>query len=106
MKRTQMTSKERESRSRLKPCIGWGEFTRGTLTIREHTCGNAGCKCYKGDKHKSMYITRSKDGRIQQLYIPKEKQVQVKQWVKRYREVLELLEKISDSYWDRLKNRD
>lgn len=105
MKRTQMTSKERGSRSRLKPQISWGEFVRGTLTVRQHTCGTAGCKCYKGDKHKSMYISRSKNGKMQQLYIPKEKETQVKQWVIRYREVLKLLENISDSYWDRLKNR-
>lgn len=106
MKRTQMASKERESRSKLKPYIDWGEFIRGTLTIREHTCGNAGCKCNRGKKHKSAYITRSKDGRMQQLYIPREKQAEVKQWAKRYREVMKLLENISDSYWYRLKTRN
>jgi len=106
MKRMQMTLKERQSRSKLKPHISWSEFVRGTLTVRYHTCGTAGCKCYKGEKHKSMYISRSKNGKTQQIYIPKEKEAQVKQWVKGYREILKLLENISDSYWDRLKKKD
>lgn len=105
MKRIQMTSKERESRSKLKPYINWGEFVRGTLTLRYHTCGTTGCKCYRGDKHKSMYISRSKNGKPQQIYIPKEKEAEVKEWVNRYKEIVELLEIISDSYWFRLKKK-
>ncbi len=105
MKRIQMSEKERNSRSKLKPHIGWGEFVRGSLTVRQHTCGTEGCKCYRGEKHKSMYLSRSKNGNLEQLYIPKEKEEQVKKWVTRYRDILQLLEKISDSYWERLKKK-
>jgi hypothetical protein len=44
-------------------------------------------------------------GKTEQLYIPKEKEELVRRWVKNYREVQELLEKISAIYWDRLKQK-
>jgi len=106
MKRTQMTSKERGSRSKLKPYINWGEFIRGTLTIRKQICGKANCKCTKGEKHKVPVLTRSKNGKYEQLYISPDKVKVVKEWIKRYQEMQQLLEKVSDSYWDRLKKKD
>ena len=105
MRRGGMKKIERESRSRLKPYIQHEEFLRGTLTMREHTCGKINCKCNKGDKHKSLYLSRSNKGKVEQLYISKEKEEMVKKWVEEYHEIQNLLEKISSSYWDRLKNR-
>ena len=106
MRRSRMTREERESRSMLKPTISYEGFVRGTLTIRRRTCGNPNCKCAKGHKHASLYITRSKKGKFEQLYIPKEKEELAKRWVKNYRDVQALLEKISSTYWDRLKRKD
>ena len=106
VRRSQMSREERESRSRLKPSISYGEFVRGTLTIRRRTCGNPNCKCATGKKHVSLYITRGKNGKIEQLYIPKDKEELARRWVKGYREIQNLLEKISSTYWDRLKRKD
>ena len=106
MYRSQMSKQERENRSRLKPHISYKEFVRGTLSIRERVCGKPNCKCQRGEKHTSLFLTRSKDGRIEQLYIPKEKEELVHRWVKNYRDIQDLLEKISSIYWDKLKRKD
>ena len=103
MNRSQMTKKERENRSRLKPYISHQEFLRGTLSVRKRVCGKPNCKCRRGEKHVSLFLTKSKDGKVEQLYIPKDKEELVRRWVKNYRDVQELLEKISSIYWDRLK---
>ena len=101
-----MTKLERDSRSRIKPYIGYKEFVRGTLSIRERVCGKPNCKCQRGEKHVSLFLTRGKDGKIEQLYIPKQKEELVRKWVKNYHDVQQLLEKISSLYWDRLKRKD
>lgn len=106
MRRSQMTRGERESRSRLKPYISYHELLRGTLSVRERMCGKPNCRCAKGRKHISLFLSRGKKGKVEQLYIPREKEELARGWVKNYRDVQELLEKISSAYWDRLKRKD
>ena len=105
MRRSAMTKIERESRSQLKPYISWKEFIRATPTLRKQTCGKPNCKCQKGEKHTCLVLTRSHHGQPEQLYIPKESEEMVKEWVKNYHQVRELVEKIASSYWERLKKR-
>jgi hypothetical protein len=101
-----MTKRERESRSGLKPYIGSKGFVRGTLSVRERVCGKANCRCTRGEKHVSLFLTRSKDGTVEQLYIPREKEQLARRWVENYRVIQGLLERISSVYWDRLKRKD
>jgi len=106
MHRAQMSKKERDCRSRLKPYIGNRELVRGTLSVRERVCGKPTCKCTRGEKHVSLFLTRSKDGKVEQLYIPKDKEELVRGWVKNYRDVQALLEQLSSLYWDQLQKKD
>lgn len=105
MHRAQMAGVERECRSRLKPYISYRELLRGTLSVRERVCGKPHCRCTRGKRHISLFVSRGKNCKIEQLYIPKEKEEIVRRWVGNYRIVQELLEKISCSYWDRLKRK-
>lgn len=106
MNSSQMTKRERESRSRLKSYIGSQGFVRGTVSVRERVCGKANCRCTRGEKHVSLFLTRSKDGTVEQLYIPREKEELARRWVENYRVIQGLLERISSVYWDRLKRKD
>ena len=105
MHRSAMTKLERESRSKLKPYITWKEFIRGTPTLRKQTCGKPNCRCQKGEKHTCLVLTRSRNGRPEQLHIPKDKEEMVREWVENYHQVQELIENISSSYWERLKRK-
>lgn len=100
-----MTGAERVSRSKLKPMVSSQEFLRATPSLREQVCGKPGCHCRSGKKHLALVLTRSTKGKIEQLYVPKEQEETVRLWIGRYREIQELLEKISSSYWDRLKRK-
>ena len=61
--------------------------------------------CQKGEKHTCLVLTRSLNGRPEQLHIPKDKEEMVREWVENYHQVQELIENISSSYWDRLKRK-
>jgi hypothetical protein len=100
-----MTRTERESRSKLKPMISWQEFLRATPNLRQQVCGSPGCKCQRGEKHPALVLTRSVNGKVEQLYIPKDQEADVRLWIQRYRDIRDLLEKISGVYWDRLKKK-
>jgi len=107
MRRVQMTSKEREYRSKLKPYISYQELLKGSLSVRRQKCGKPNCKCAKTSyRHICLYLIRRKDGKIEQLFIPKDKEELVRQWVNNYRNVQEMIEKISSIYWERLRKKD
>lgn len=104
MRRVRMTSKEREYRSKLKPYISYQELLKGSLSVRRQKCGKPNCKCAKTSyRHICLYLIRRKDGKFEQLFIPKDKEELVRQWVNNYRKVQEMIEKISSIYWDKLK---
>jgi hypothetical protein len=105
MRPAAMTRIERESRSRLKLLISHEEILRATPTLRKQVCGSPNCKCQRGEKHTALVLTRSTDGTVEQLYVPKDQEAAVRRWIERYREVQGLLENISSSYWDRLKKK-
>ena len=106
MNRSGMTGEERESRSRIKPYIDHEEMVRGTLNVRSRVCGKPNCKCTRGEKHVSLFLVRSKDGKVEQLYIPRDKEETVRRWVENWHQVQDYLEEISSSYWERLKRKE
>lgn len=104
MYRSQMTGQERQARSALKPYITYREMLRATLLVRGRVCGKR-CKCAEGKKHRCVVVFRSKGGRTEQLYVRRGDEEKARQWIKNYWEIWELLEKVSESYWERLKRK-
>jgi len=96
MYKSQMSKEERETRSKLKPYISYRELLKGTLTVRKQKCGKPtvrkqkcgkpNCKCARTNyRHICLYLTRRREGKIEQLFIPKEKEALVREWVSNYR---------------------
>lgn len=104
MPRSTMSSRERELRSRSAQWVNSHDFIRGTLNKRQIVCGNPNCKCAHGEKHEAFCLVRSKNGRIEQLHIPKNLVNKVRRLVKQYRDIYEKLEKLSDIAWVNLKS--
>lgn len=104
--KSKITAAERELRSRLAQLISSGAMIRATLTVRERVCGKASCKCATGEKHASLYLVSRQDGKLRQLFVPKELETQARQWVEQYQRVQELLEKISEFHWKRMQGRE
>lgn len=106
MNRSQMGAKERDGRSRVKRSIASKPMIKGTLNERMCVCGKPNCRCARGEKHPALYLIRRKKGKTEQVYIPKEREASVREWVKNWREVQDRLDDISQSYWERLRRKD
>jgi hypothetical protein len=100
------TAAERVLRDELQRMVQSSAFMRATLTIRERVCGKENCKCAGGEKHASLYIVSRQSGKLRQLFVPKHLEAKARQWVKNYLYVQKLLEKVSDSCWRRLEQRE
>ncbi len=103
--RNSLSSEERKVRSRLTKLVHDVAMTRGSIIAMSRSCGQASCHCQKGKKHVSPYLGISKSGKVRMIFLAKDWQERVKQWVKNYDEVKDLLEKLSDMYRKRLIER-
>ena len=95
----------RQWRSKLNQIASQHGMLRGTLQVRHVSCGKPNCKCARGHKHRSVYLIFSKDGKNKQIYVSKQWEPTVRQWVDNYHDVRDLLEKISQHHCDRVINR-
>lgn len=104
--RNQMTSEERELRSRLAQLVTSIGFIRGTLQERQTTCGKPTCRCARGERHKTLYLVASIEGKQQQLYIPRALHDTVREWVEGYHRIRDQLEELSEQHWRKIQQRE
>ena len=102
MARSRFSPNKRALRSQLAKLIHQEPMLRGTLTVRRVTCGKSSCRCAKGERHLCLYLTCSREGTTEQLFIPKRLEGQVRKWVENYHSVRDLLERLSDAAWEEL----
>ena len=105
MSRAKMSPQERALRSRLAQIVHQQPLMRATLTVRHVTCGKPTCRCAQGHKHDALYLTCSVGGKIRQVFVPRALHKEVRQWVANYHTVQQLLERLSEQSWQRLKAR-
>ncbi len=103
MSRTQMSTQERQFRSRLAQLVHERPLIRATLNPRSVTCGKAGCRCAKGERHQALYLVCTVKGKRRQMFVPPSLEEEVRAWVRNYQTVQELLEKLSEDAWQKLK---
>ena len=105
--RSKLSSTERKLLSRLTKLLHTEGIIRGTLAVRERTCGNPNCRCVtEGKKHPGLYLVVSQEGMYRQIYVPKAFEEIVRQWVENYAEVRALLEEISQLHHGKLRRRE
>ena len=106
MRRIDLSSRERQRRSRISQLVHYSKLLRGTLSVRRITCGKANCCCTRGEHHISLYLVQSLNGKSRQLFIPKEWEQRVRQAVTDYQELQKLVEELSAIEWKHLENRE
>jgi hypothetical protein len=103
--RNHIPEKIRNALSKLHQLINKGRFIRGNLVYLRNKCGKKNCKCYKGERHVSLYIRQSFKGKPKMILIPKAKWEELKEMNDRYKEILRLLEEVSIYEWEHIKNK-
>lgn len=96
---------ERRRRSQLRQLLNRPGVLRGNLVRMARTCGNPGCRCARGERHVSWYLSQSQRGKPRMLYVPDSWLERVREWTARYAQIRQLLYELSDLYWERLKGR-
>ncbi len=104
--RTTFAPAERRRRSRAAELAHSRRLLRGTLSVRNQTCGKDSCRCARGEPHVCVYLVQSHNGKPRQLYVPKEWEERVRRAVKDYQELQTLLEEFSELEWARLTRRE
>lgn len=104
--RTSFPPAERRGRSRIAQLVHSNRLLRGTLSVRNVSCGKPQCCCGRGKPHVSLYLVQSHDGQPRQLYVPRDWEDRVRQAVKDYQELQALVEKLSELEWKRLTRRE
>jgi len=100
--RGHMASKERSARSRLAKLLHQYPFIKGILVTSGRTCGKPQCKCTRGEKHLSTYLSVRHEGTRKMICVPKQYEEQIRCSVKIYREAMQLMDIVSDSCLERL----
>ena len=96
---------ERGWRNRARELLRKDGLMRGNISVRLRVCGKSNCRCAQGQRHEAMVLVYRRANRTTQLYVPKAWEARVRQWVKRYGEVRELLEKLSGVYEAKVRQR-
>ena len=72
------------------------EVIRGSLVVMRRVCGKPNCRCRKGRKHISLYLSRSCKGKTSMTYIPRKNEAGVKEASLRYHTIMDLLNQLSE----------
>ena len=103
MNRKYMDLDLKKTTSHLARLLYKGSFLRGNPVIMERTCGNKNCRCVlEGKKHKSLYISKNKDGKRKMIYVPKRLEDEVRANLDAYQRIKKLTEKISEINYSKL----
>ena len=78
------------------------EVIRGSLVVMRRVCGKPNCKCQKGRKHVSLYLSRSINGHTSMTYIPRKNEAGVKEASLRYHVIIDLLNQLSEIHSKKL----
>lgn len=100
--RNRMSRRESSARSRSTQILYDGDIIAGSLVTMKHTCGKKGCRCARGEKHHSLYLSLSVDGKRKMVSIPAEIAPEVKAAVEAHKRLKPLLAKISSECFERL----
>ena len=101
--RSHLSARERAARSRLAKLVHDEPFVQGSLVTMKNRCGKPGCKCNRGERHICLCLSVRDEGKRRMIHVPKDLEEAAKTWVDNYMELKSLMDELSQSCIDRLK---
>lgn len=99
--RSHLGARERRARSRLAKLLHDMPILCGSLVEMERVCGKERCKCTRGEKHPALCLSIRVGDRRKMIHVPKAFEPAVRSCVANYREVKELLGRVSGACLER-----
>ena len=90
-----------KARSRLTLVLQTRPMLRAGLVSMARTCGKKTCRCAKGEKHVSLYVSLKVGRTRKMIYVPPAMEETVRSWAGNYREAAALWEKMLQEYLER-----
>ncbi len=81
------------------------KIIKGSLVDLRRVCGKTNCHCQKGKKHISLYLSRSHKGKTKMTYISKRNEKEVREYVKRHKQLIGVVEELSSLNIEIIKNK-
>ena len=97
-----LSALERAARSKLVQLLQSRIVLRGSLVSMARVCGKERCRCTRGHKHVSLYLSTRVGKERKMVYIPSQMEAEVRSWVEAYREVEALIDELSQARLERL----
>jgi hypothetical protein len=82
--------------AKMKELAQLGPVLQGSIATISVTCGNANCKCARGEKHTSNILTKKVNGKTKSVYLPVNMLEEAREWTRQYRRLKKLMKEISD----------
>lgn len=96
--RSKLPKEDRDARSKLlKFLASANPIAQASLVSMARTCGKKNCKCAKGEKHVSLYLSTRVGKSRKMIYAPRELEREARTLVENFRAVEELIEKMSQA---------
>ena len=100
-----MSPQERQLRSALHRILHQDGLVHGSLIARQRRCGKSGCRCTRGHPHESLYLIVTEAGKSRQMYVPKQWEAPVREWIEQYTQARQLMDDLSRLHWDKVRQR-
>jgi hypothetical protein len=100
-----MSAHERTLRSTINKMLSQQGVIHGTLIARKRVCGKANCRCAKGRLHESLYLVVTEAGKSRQMYVPRQWEMAVRQWIGQYAQARRLMDELSSLHWEKVRQR-
>jgi hypothetical protein len=81
--------------SRLKRVAASKPVLAASLVSIARVCGQPGCRCTRGYKHRGWYLTHKVRGKTHTIYVPVDFTEEVRSWIEEHRRLKRLLQEIS-----------
>lgn len=92
MESATLIRKRRKAAQKIPPIE---EILRGSIVVVKRYCGKANCRCLKGHKHRSLYISQSNKGESRLIYIPQRSEKEVCRLIRNYQAFKSVMKEIS-----------
>ncbi len=83
--RQQIHELQREHARLVQRMLKSRRMVKGSVIILARRCGKPGCKCNRGEKHKSKYLSISDGGKTRMIYLKPGMEMEVGEAAERYR---------------------
>lgn len=102
--RNHLDPQERELVAQLHGLIGRSGILRASFVRMRRRCGRDYCRCTRSKRnwHSSWYVVQRYKGRPRMKFLAHDAQSLARQWIERYRQIKELLDRVSNIHWQKL----